>query len=82
MTQSGVAEAFMPLMRENAPASRATEPGCRLFDICTDPDDADIMRRFVLDEDSATFEARRTTAHYWALFVSAARMMRALPQFD
>ena len=28
---------FMPLMLENARASRETEPGCRQFDVCVDP---------------------------------------------
>ena len=31
-------DAFLPLMRENASASSRDEPGCRLFDVCHDPD--------------------------------------------
>jgi quinol monooxygenase YgiN len=30
-------QAFMPLMVDNARASREQEPGCRQFDVCLDP---------------------------------------------
>lgn len=47
-------EEFMPLMLENARASRETEKGCRVFDVCADTKDrASVFLYEVYDDRAA-----------------------------
>ncbi|UWQ20628.1 putative quinol monooxygenase [Jannaschia sp. W003] len=54
---------FLPLMRENARASRE-EPGCLRFDVATDPERPDTVFLWELYRDEAAFDAHRGTDHY------------------
>jgi (4S)-4-hydroxy-5-phosphonooxypentane-2,3-dione isomerase len=55
---------FMPLMRENARMSRTTEPGCRQFDVCSDPRRPTFVFLYELYDDRAAFEAHMVTQHF------------------
>ena len=67
---------FLPLMRANAQASLQNEPGCLRFDICTDPEHADLVYLYELYTDRAAFEAHLSSPHY-ASFNSATADMIA-----
>lgn len=55
---------FMPLMLENARASRETEPGCRQFDICVDPKDRTSVFLYEVYDDRKAFDAHLATVHF------------------
>lgn len=55
--------AFMPLMMHNAAASR-DEPGCRQFDVCTDPARPDDVFLYEIYTDSAAFDAHLAASHF------------------
>jgi quinol monooxygenase YgiN len=42
------------------------EPGCRQFDVCTDPGQPDTVFLYELYDDLAAFEAHQTMPHYKA----------------
>lgn len=71
--------AFMPLMLENARLSRETEPGCRRFDVCRDPEQAGQVFLYEIYDDRAAFEAHLATPHFKA-FDTAIRAMVATKQ--
>lgn len=54
-------DAFMPLMIENARASRNQEPGCQQFDVCQNG-----TRIFLYEiyDDAAAFDAHLATDHF------------------
>ncbi len=56
--------AFVPLMRENARASRAREPGCRQFDVCTDPARPNCVFLYEIYADRAAFDAHLASPHF------------------
>ncbi|PTX55507.1 quinol monooxygenase YgiN [Litoreibacter ponti] len=56
--------AFLPLMMQNARSSRANEPGCQQFDVCTDPERAGEVFLYEIYDDRAAFEAHTASAHY------------------
>ena len=58
-------EAFMPLMLQNAAASR-DEPGCRQFDVLRPESDADLVLLYELYDDAQAFAAHLATAHFKA----------------
>ncbi|WP_299280958.1 putative quinol monooxygenase [uncultured Tateyamaria sp.] len=62
----GQMEAFMPHILENARSSMRDEPGCRQFDVCTDPELPDTVFLYELYDDLAAFEAHQTMPHYAA----------------
>lgn len=68
--------AFMPLMVENARASRDREPGCRQFDVCVDPQAPHIVFLYEVYDDRAAFDAHIATAHFKS-FDAAVRDMVA-----
>lgn len=79
---------FLPEMIANARASATTEPGCRQFDVCTDPQDASRIFLYELYDDRAAFEAHLATAHFkdfdrktgpWLLSKTASILQRAFP---
>lgn len=55
---------FLPLIRKNADSSRLHEPGCRRFDVCTDPDAPDDILLYELYDDAEAFAEHLTTWHY------------------
>lgn len=57
-------QAFMPLMVDNARASRSREPGCRQFDVCLDPAAPNIVFLYEAYDDRAAFEVHLATAHF------------------
>lgn len=67
---------FLPLIRENAKISLSSEPGCRQFDICTDPGTPDLVFLYELYEDRAAFDAHLASTHFES-FDSAAQAMIA-----
>ena len=66
---------FMPLMVENARASRETEPGCRQFDVCVDPADKTRVFLYELYDDRAAFDAHLATAHFKRFDAAVAPML-------
>jgi len=70
-TKPGAAEAFAGLIGANARASR-TEPGCRQFDVCTDPSAPDRVTLYEIYDDDAAFEAHLRAPHYLE-FAAAAK---------
>ena len=57
-------EAFRSAMIENARASREREPGCRQFDVCSDPSDPAIVFLYEIYDDRAAFDAHVASAHF------------------
>jgi quinol monooxygenase YgiN len=68
---------FMPLMLENARASRETEPGCRVFDVCVDPADKTSVFLYEVYDDRAAFDAHLATAHFKRFDAAVAAMVAA-----
>jgi (4S)-4-hydroxy-5-phosphonooxypentane-2,3-dione isomerase len=66
--------AFLPLMLANARASAETEPGCRQFDVCADPQRPELILLYELYKDRAAFDAHCRTEHFLA-FDAATRDM-------
>jgi quinol monooxygenase YgiN len=71
VTKSGMASAFAAAIGANARASN-TEPGCRRFDVCTDPAAPDKVTLYEVYDDDAAFDAHMHTPHYLA-FAAASR---------
>jgi len=55
---------FIPLMLLNARNSLRNEPGCRQFDVCTDPQRKGEVFLYELYDDEAAFKAHTQTDHY------------------
>jgi autoinducer 2-degrading protein len=68
--------AFLPLMRENAQASLRIEPGCRQFDVCTDPARPSSLFLYEVYDDRSAFEAHLASEHF-TRFDAAVRDMVA-----
>lgn len=66
---------FMPLMLENARASRETEPGCRVFDVCVDPKDKTTVFLYEVYDDRAAFDAHLATSHFKRFDAAVAPMV-------
>lgn len=62
----GKMDAFLPLILKNARASVSDEPGCRQFDVCTDPSRPGQVFLYELYDDEAAFEMHQTMPHYLA----------------
>lgn len=56
--------AFHDAIVENALASTATEPGCRQFDVCTDPQRDNVFFLYELYDDEAAIAAHLASAHF------------------
>lgn len=54
---------FREAMLENAATSRASEPGCRRFDVCESADGAEIFLYEIYDSEAA-FQAHLASDHY------------------
>ena len=57
---------FTAAIRENARASRETEPGCRQFDVCVAPEDPAKIVLYEVYDDRAAFVAHLKTPHFLA----------------
>ena len=68
---------FMPLMLENARASRETEPGCRQFDVCVDPKDKTSVFLYEVYDSRAAFDAHLASAHFKRFDPAVAPMVAA-----
>ena len=70
-------ESFLPLMRENARTSLAEEPGCHVFDICTDPDRPEEVFLYELYSSPEAFQVHLNSAHFKAFDALVAPMVAA-----
>ena len=62
-TKPGAQPAFAAAIGANARASN-TEPGCRRFDVCTDPAAPERVTLYEIYDDEAAFDAHMRTPHY------------------
>ena len=69
--------AFLPLICENARLSRELEPGCRQFDVCTDPARPNAVFLYERYADRAAFEAHLASAHFRAFDAAVGGMIAA-----
>lgn len=81
-------EAFAAAIADNARASRETEPGCRQFDVCRDPDDPALFFLYELYDDAAAIAAHLQAPHFlqmdamtspWVASKTVRRMLRVEP---
>lgn len=81
-------EAFATAIIENARASRDSEPGCRQFDVCRNPNDPALFFLYELYDDEAAIDGHLKSAHYrrmnsetatWVDNKTVARYTRAAP---
>ena len=56
-------EHFMAKLIENAKGARA-EPGCRTFDVCTDPDNRTSVMLYEVYADEKAFQTHQETPHF------------------
>lgn len=63
----GHVEAFDAAITQNARESRETEPGCRQFDVCRDPQDPQLFFLYELYDDDAAITAHLQSAHFKAM---------------
>ncbi len=73
----GQREAFLPLMHRNAQASAETEPGCRQFDVCTDPDRPEAIFLYEVYDDREAFGAHCRTDHFLAFDLETQDMVHS-----
>lgn len=80
-------EAFAAAIADNARASRDTEPGCRQFDVCRDPDDERLFFLYELYDDEPAIQAHLRSPHFLQMDAATAgwveskvvRKLRRLP---
>ena len=81
-------EAFAAAIADNARASRETEPGCRQFDVCRDPEDPALFFLYELYDDAAAIAAHLQAPHFrqmdaltapWVASKTVRRMLRVAP---
>ena len=65
-------DAFARAIDDNARASRDTEPGCRQFDVCRDPDEPALFFLYELYDDNAAIDAHLKSAHFQAMNAATA----------
>lgn len=68
-------DAFLPLMQENARKSLVNEPGCRQFDIATDPGTPGEVFLYEVYDDAAAFQTHLASAHFKAFDGAVAEMV-------
>lgn len=76
----GAAEAFRPLLEENARRSLGDEPGCRRFDVLSGLDGAapEAVTLYEIYDDEAAFEAHLQTPHYARFKAATAALVETL----
>lgn len=60
----GEMASFLPLMIDNAEASRRDEPGCERFDVLQPQADRDTILLYEIYTDRAAFDAHCTSPHF------------------
>ncbi|WP_375230421.1 putative quinol monooxygenase [Roseobacter sp. S98] len=55
---------FLPLMYANASASLSDEPGCRQFDVATDPGRPETVFLYEIYDSEADFQTHLTLPHF------------------
>lgn len=68
-------ETFLPLMLQNAASSLASEPGCRVFDVCTDPSRPNEVFLYELYDTETEFGAHLRSAHFLAFDAEVSTMV-------
>ncbi len=68
---------FMAPMLANSHAAVRDEPGCRQFDVATDPDRPGDVFLYEVYDDAAAFAAHKTTPHYAAFDAATGPMIAA-----
>lgn len=71
----GTADAFRPLILENAAAAVREEPDCHQFDVLTAEDDPDTFYFYEVYTDAAALDRHRDTAHYQNYMARAGDMI-------
>ena len=75
-------EKFKAAILANGKASRETEPGCRGFDILTDPSDPTRMMLYETYDDEAAFKAHTQTLHFQTWFTTAVSWLESRERID
>lgn len=57
---------FLPLMYANASTSLSSEPGCKVFDVCTDPSRPNEVFLYELYDSEEAFRSHLATPHFLA----------------
>lgn len=70
----GCWDEFVPLMVENATASKGLEPGCKQFDVCLGDDTRTIFLYEIYD-DAAAFQDHLVSDHYKKFDVAVTDMI-------
>ena len=68
---------FMEMALANAAATRSTEPGCRQFDVLSDPENPTKIAFYEVYDNKDAFEAHLQTAHFKKYFGSAVPLLAA-----
>jgi quinol monooxygenase YgiN len=68
-------DAFLPLMIENAKASLKLEPGCRQFDVCSDPARPLEIFLYEIYDNAAAFQVHLDTPHFKRFDAAVAEMI-------
>lgn len=76
-TKPEAREAFMVLMRQQARNSLEREPGCKRFDICTDPSRPDDVFLYEIYDDAAAFDLHSKSDHFLQFDATVADMVTA-----
>jgi quinol monooxygenase YgiN len=66
---------FLQRVCENAQVSRAHEPGCRQFDVCTDPARPGVVFLYEIYSDREAFEAHLASEHFVRFDAAASAMV-------
>lgn len=66
---------FMPLMQKNAKTSLTEEPGCRQFDVATDPARSDEVFLYEIYESADAFAAHLDSDHFIDFDAATAAMI-------
>ena len=83
--KSGMLDAFMPLMLVQAEQSLSNEPGCLVFDVCIEQNDADdIVLLYEVYRDEAAFELHLETPQYMAFSETVSDLVarKSVRRFD
>lgn len=67
--------AFLPLMKDNAAASKRDEPGCLQFDVVQVADDPNLVLLYETYENAQAFSAHRKTPHFLSFDKAVAHMI-------
>ena len=71
----GTAEAFRPLILENAAAAKRDEPDCHRFDVLVSEDDPHVYTFYEEYTNADCLETHRGTPHFQKFFTATADMI-------